>query len=188
MTEPLQKPQIHVYTGYGKGKTTAAVGLVVRALGRGWPVAMVQFDKGYDGQNEHYAERHILRKLPGLELYPTGCERMLDNGFFRFKNLPEDFAEARRGLKTAHELIERKAQRLVVLDELLAAYMCKLLTSEDISALLDAYEAAGRPFELVITGHQLPPGLAERVDLITEMSKLKHYFDKGLKAREGIEY
>ena len=180
--------QIQVYTGYGKGKTTAAVGLIIRALGMGWRVAMVQFDKGYQGQIEHYAERHILRGFPELELFPTGCERMLSNGHFRFKNLPEDFAEAERGLSIVRELLNRPRHQLVVLDELLAAYMCKLVKSEDIFAILDAYETAERPFELVITGHQLPPGLLERADLVTEMTKVKHYFDKGLPARKGIEY
>ena len=180
--------QIQVYTGYGKGKTTAAVGLLIRALGKGWPVALVQFDKGYDGKNEHYAERHILRQFKLLKLYPTGCERMLKSGKFRFKNMPRDFAEAQRGLNLAHSLIEKKSVKLLVLDEFLAAFMCKLLTEAELLGLIDAYEAAGRPCELVLTGHQLPSKLAERVDLITEMRKEKHYFDKGLEAREGIEY
>ena len=76
----------------------------------------------------------------------------------------------------------------MVLDELLAAFMCKLITEDEINSLLDLYEAMDRPCELVITGHQLPPSLAERVDLITEMTKVKHYFDKGVPARQGIEY
>ena len=69
--------QIHIYYGYGKGKTTCCVGLAIRSLGAGKRVALVQFDKGYDGEKEHYSERHILRQLDGIELYPTGCERML---------------------------------------------------------------------------------------------------------------
>ena len=96
---PPPSPRLQIYTGDGKGKTTACVGLTVRALGAGLRAAFIQFDKGYDGTNEHYAERFILRMLPKLTLTPTGCERMRPDGTFRFTNEPEDYAEAARHVK-----------------------------------------------------------------------------------------
>ncbi|MCI0473653.1 MAG: cob(I)yrinic acid a,c-diamide adenosyltransferase, partial [Ignavibacteria bacterium] len=126
-----QKNFLHVYFGYGKGKTTSSIGLAIRALGAGRKVAMVQFDKGFDGTNEHYSERHILRKLKeagyDIEIYPTGCERMNEDGTFRFKNEESDFAEAKRGLQIARELITNGRQSLLILDEIIATVIYHLL-------------------------------------------------------------
>jgi cob(I)alamin adenosyltransferase len=184
--------KIHLYYGYGKGKTTCVMGLSIRALGAGHRVAIIQFDKGYDGQNEHYSERIILRKLKEMgypiELVPTGCERMMPDGTFRFKNQAEDFAEAQRGLKTAKEFIDSADLNLLVLDEALAAVAYNLLSQSDLMNLLDYYEAKGRPCELVLSGHKIWDELEKRADLITEMRKVKHYFDEGLPARLGIEF
>lgn len=186
-----EKHQIHVYYGYGKGKTTAAMGLAFRALGAGKKVAIVEFDKGYDGKQEHYHERIIFRKLKELgypvELYSTGCERMNEDGTFRFKNAGEDFDEAKKALKIAKDLIENGKQDLLVLDESIAAVVYHLISAKDIFELIELYDK-NRRFELVLTGHKLFDGLEERADLITEMRKVKHYFDKGIQARLGIEY
>lgn len=179
--------KVQIYTGDGKGKTTCALGLAIRALGNQFRVAFVQFDKGYNGI-EHYAERHVLRQLSGIDLFPTGCERMRPGQKFRFGVLPEDLAEAERGLGLVRELIERPRHQLVVLDEALSAIQYHLLKEAQVVALLDAYEAAGRPFELVLTGRRATARLLERADLVTEMKPLKHYFDQGLAARPGIEY
>lgn len=185
------KHMLHIYYGYGKGKTTAVMGLAIRALGAGKKVAIVQFDKGYDGQNEHYAERNILRKLKELgypvEIYPTGCERMNADGTFRFKNAEEDFEEAKRGLKIAEELIERGDLDLLILDEAIAAVVYHLLPKEDVENLIELFNK-DRKFELVMTGHKLWDGLEDKADLVTEMRKVKHYFDKGIPARLGIEF
>jgi cob(I)alamin adenosyltransferase len=181
----------HIYYGYGKGKTTSAIGLAVRSLGAGKKVALVQFDKGYDGTNEHYAERNILRKLKDsgfeIELYPTGCERMNNDGTFRFKNEDQDFAEAKRGLGIAKDLILNGKQNLLILDEAIATVSYNLLSKEDIEELIELYRKNKR-YELVMTGHKLWEGLEEKADLITEMRKVKHYFDNGIPARPGIEY
>jgi cob(I)alamin adenosyltransferase len=182
---------IHIYYGYGKGKTTSTIGLVIRALGAGKRVVMIQFDKGYDGKNEHYSERIILRKLKEdgypIEIYATGCERMNADGTFRFKNTKDDFTEAKKGLKLAKEFITKGKQDLLVLDEAVAAVAYNLLDKKDIEDLLDLFKK-NRRFEFVMTGHKLWPGLEDKVDLITEMRKVKHYFDKGIPAREGIEF
>jgi cob(I)alamin adenosyltransferase len=186
-----KKHQIHVYYGYGKGKTTAAIGLAIRALGAGKRVAIVEFDKGHDEETEHYSEHVTLKKLIEiglpLEIYRTGCERMNEDGTFRFKNAEEDFEEAARALKIAENLIISGKQDVLILDEAIAAVVYHLIKETDIFVLLDLYET-NRRFELIMTGHKLFDGLEDRVDLVTEMRKVKHYFDKGIQAREGIEF
>ena len=179
--------RLHIYYGYGKGKTTSAVGLAIRVLGAGQRAAIVQFDKGYDGVNEHYSERKILRGLPNLRLFPFGKERVLGPGAFRFKNEPGDFEEAQAALAKSRELIAKGDQNLLVLDELLAAVMCKLLTPGDVMDLVALYDK-NRRCELVITGHQIWPELVEKADLVTEMRKEKHYFDEKMPSKEGIEF
>jgi cob(I)alamin adenosyltransferase len=179
--------RLHIYYGYGKGKTTSAIGLAIRALGAGKKVALVQFDKGYDGVNEHYSERKILRSLPNLKLFPFGKERVLGPNAFRFKNEPGDFEEAKAALGKARELLTGGDQGLLILDELLAAVMCKLVTKEEVMDLVDLYNR-DRKCELVITGHQVWPELVKKADLVTEMRKEKHYFDKKMPSKEGIEF
>ncbi len=179
--------RIQVYTGDGKGKTTAAVGLCIRALGNGFKVAMVQFDKGHH-EDEHYGERHILRSLEGMDLFATGCERLSPDGRFRFGVLPEDIQEARRGLDIARDLIEHPRHQLVVLDEIVSGVTYQLLEETDVLDLLDRYERAGRPFELVLTGRRASERLVHRADLVTEMRPIRHYFETGLMARRGIEF
>jgi cob(I)alamin adenosyltransferase len=185
------KHMFHIYYGYGKGKTTAVMGLAMRALGAGKRVAIVQFDKGYDGQNEHYAERIILRKLNEIgfpiELYPTGAERMNADGTFRFKNTDEDFDEAKRGLDIAKNLITNGEIDLLILDEAIAAVVYHLLSKDDVENLIELYNKKRR-FELVMTGHKLWEGLEQKADLVTELKKVKHYFDEGIPARLGIEF
>ncbi len=178
---------LQLYTGNGKGKTTASVGLIIRALGAGMKAALIQFDKGYDGQNEHYHERHILRKLQGVELFPTGLERMNPDGSFRFGVLEGDLKESARGMKIAKEAIQSGKYDLIVLDEILSARSYHLLKEEDILEILDLY-AKNPKFELVLTGRGLTAELEKRADLITEFKPIKHYFDRGQAARKGIEF
>jgi len=185
--EPGGRGRVQVYTGAGKGKTTCALGLCLRALGTGWPVILVQFDKGWDGTNEHYAERRVLRGLEGKDLVPTGRERMNPDGTFRFGCEPGDLEEAARGLRAAEDAISGGRHRLVVLDEVLSAVLVGLFGREEVMRLLDLH--AARPAaELVLTGLNAWPELIERADLVTEMRKVKHYYDAGLGARPGIEY
>jgi cob(I)alamin adenosyltransferase len=186
-----EKHCLHVYYGYGKGKTTCVMGLIMRALGAGLRVRLVQFDKGYDGKNEHYAELDTLRKLKevgyDVEFFSTGCERMNEDGTFRFKNTDEDFTEARKGLEIAKDLIANGSQDLLILDEAVAAVVYHLLEKEDIMGLIELWEK-NKKFELVLTGHKIWDELEEKADLITEMRKVKHYFDKGIPIRVGIDF
>lgn len=178
---------LHVYYGYGKGKTSNCVGLALRAVGSRHRVAIVQFDKGYDGEVEHYAERNVLRTLESVDLHPTGCERMLADGTFRFGVEPSDVDEAKRGLEIARDLIASGNQHVLILDEALAAVAYGLLTENDVTDLIDLYDQKRR-CELVLSGHQVWDGLVERADLVTEMRKVKHYYAKGVPARPGIEF
>lgn len=186
-----KKHQVHVYYGYGKGKTTALMGLALRALGAGKKVAIVQFDKGYDGVHEHYGERHVIRRLKeigyNIDMFITGCERMNEDGTFRFKNADVDFEEAKKALSITHELIVNGSQDLLLLDEILAASAYHLIEEKDVLDIIELYNN-NRRFEMVMTGHKLFDGLEEKVGLITEMRKVKHYFDEGIQAREGIEF
>ncbi|HAX47914.1 MAG TPA: hypothetical protein DCX92_02920, partial [Bacteroidetes bacterium] len=148
-------------------------------------------DKGHDQAKEHYFERRIFFKLKELgyhvELHSSGCERMNEDGTFRFKNAEEDFEEAKRALAIVRDLIVNGKQNVLVLDEFVAAANYHLIEEKDVLDILDLYDK-NRRFELVMTGHKLFEGLEEKVDLITENRKVKHYFDKGIQARKGIEY
>lgn len=181
-------PQIQIYTGEGKGKTTAALGLILRYLGTGGLACLIQFDKGAKAGSDFYSERKIFPQLAGLTFHACGLQRFDEKTeSFRFPNIPGDFEEAQRGLKLAKESF-KLGFGLVVLDELLSLILTGLLEKDAIMDLLDAYQEAGRPCELVITGHRVWPELEARADLVSEMRKVKHYFDQSVKARKGIEY
>ncbi len=176
-------PRLHLYYGDGKGKTTAALGLAARALGAGKKVAIVQFDK--DGTN--CSERKALEAQPGLTFQSFGLNRVLGPDAFRFKNEPGDYEQARNALTKAKEWIGSGDVFLLVLDEILAAVSSELLPREDVNALLDLYDKRRR-CELVLTGREVWPELVARADLVTEMKKVRHYFDRKEPPREGIEY
>lgn len=133
--------------------------------------------------------RELKEKLNyPIELVPTGCERMMPDGTFRFKNDAQDFAEAERGIAAARAFLESENIDLLILDEGLAAVAYNLISKETLIGLIDLWESRDRPCELVISGHKIWDELMERVDLITEMRKVKHYFDEGTPARLGIEF
>ncbi|MBK7254440.1 MAG: cob(I)yrinic acid a,c-diamide adenosyltransferase [Ignavibacteria bacterium] len=186
-----EKHCLHIYYGYGKGKTTCVMGLIMRALGAGLKVRLVQFDKGYEGKREYYAELNTLKKLKesgyDVEFFSTGCERMNEDGTFRFKNSDEDFKEAKRALEISRDLIINGKQDLLILDEGIAAVVYHLLDKKDIEELIDLWKN-NKSFEFVLTGHKLWEGLEEKADLVTEMRKVKHYFDKGIPIRTGIDF
>ena len=184
----MSQNQVQVYTGDGKGKTTAALGLLLRFVGSGGKACLIQFDKGAAEGSDFYNERKVFHLLPGLTHVATGLPRFNpENNTFRFKNIPADFSEAQRGLAAARQALGQ-GYGLVVLDEILSTVLTGLLQAEEVLNLLDSYEQLGRPCELLFTGHQIWPELEARVDLITVMCKRKHYFDQSVKARKGIEF
>lgn len=178
---------LHLYTGNGKGKTTAAVGLAIRAAGAGQRVAIVQFDKGFEGKNEHYHERAILRTIPNIELYFFGLERMMPDGRFRFANEPGDFEQARAALEKTKQLVCSHDYFLVIADEAITCVTTKLLTQEELLGLVDEFRAHGT-CDLVLTGRGAFAELIERADLVSEVTLVKHYFYQGVPARRGIEF
>jgi len=170
---------IQMYTGKGKGKTTASLGLAIRAHGHGLKVAIIYFDKG----GENYGERNVLKKL-GLDFFPTGLNRRESDGSFRFSITPEDTAEAHRGLKLAHELL-LQSYDLLILDEINSTVALNMLTADEVISFIQKIPTS---MEVVLTGRNVPDEIAAYADLITEMKPIKHYMEKGVTARKGIEF
>jgi cob(I)alamin adenosyltransferase len=176
--------QIQLYTGNGKGKTTASLGLALRALSQNIRVAIVAFDKG----GTHYAEREVLlRKFPELvDFFGTGLDRIDPvTNRFRFGVTDEDRAEAERGLGIVRELFAKNQHGLVILDEINSTVSLGMLAEADVLA---AITSKPPEIELVLTGRSAPDSLKEIADLVTEMTLVKHYFYKGVPARYGLDF
>ncbi len=173
----LEKGLVQVYTGDGKGKTSAAFGLALRAIGRGLKVYIIQFIKGgFD-----YGEMYVVQKLPNLTLKAFG------RGKFVLAKPPEreDVRLAEEALKLAEEVIQSGKYDVVVLDEISVALSLKLINLEQV---LELIECKPRNVELVLTGRDAPPEMVEVADLVTEMNEVKHPYKRGLQARKGVEY
>lgn len=170
-----------VYTGDGKGKTTAAIGLAIRAHGNGKRVCMIQFIKSPE---RPYGERNIFRQL-GLELYQTGVG-------FTWKKTPDEHRAALvRGWQLAQEKIMSGNYDLVILDELNNALAIRSFPIDDVLPLSEVIALIrNRPahVHLVITGRSANDRIVELADLVTEMKPVKHYYDQGVPAVKGIEF
>jgi len=166
---------VHVYTGNGKGKTTAAFGLALRAAGTGMNVFIGQFIK-----SERYSEVSALERFPEritCRQYGSGCRLGGDLS-------PGDSRLARCGLEEVRWVTAGGRYRLVILDEINIAVSFGLLTVADLLELIDIKP---RHVELVFTGRYAPKQLIERADLCTDMREVKHYYQNGVMARKGIE-
>jgi cob(I)alamin adenosyltransferase len=166
-----------VNTGPGKGKSTAAFGLAMRALGYGWPIGVVQFIKGaWDT-----GERHALERFQDLVRWHT-----MGEGFtWETQDRARDVAAAQAAWRKAQELMADPAIRLVVLDELNIALRYDYLPLDEVVAAL----SARRPdLHVVVTGRNAKPELIAAADLVTEMTVVKHHFAAGVKAQQGIEF
>lgn len=175
---------IQVYTGNGKGKTTAALGLAVRALGAGKRVVWIAFDKGGE---THYSEREIIReRLTGMELHVTGLDRIDPHtGKFRMGVTPEDKEEGMRGLEIAKKAFVDAAADLVILDEINSSTALGILDEKDV---LDVIGIKSQATELVLTGRDAPQSFRDLADLVTEMTLVKHYYYNNIGAREGLDF
>ncbi len=187
---PEEWGKIQVFTGDGKGKTTAALGTAIRALAIGKRVAIVYFDKG----GRHYSERVFLDWLKdqkhqsgGSIIYvATGLDRIdPETGRFRFGVLPEDRAEAEKGLTAADEFVKSGNYDLVVLDEINSTISLGMLTVGPVVKLL---KDKPKNLEVICTGRNAPLEIIELADLVTEMKLVKHYLYHGVAAREGLDY
>ncbi|MDR1404825.1 MAG: cob(I)yrinic acid a,c-diamide adenosyltransferase [Candidatus Methanoplasma sp.] len=167
---------VHVYTGCGKGKTTASLGLAFRAAGRGLEVLMIQFLK----PPENYGEHISAERFPNFTIFPMGLDHMVSE-------VPreKDIAVARETLARAKDEIYSGKYDLVILDEINVAVDWKLLDSDEVIDML-----RGRPknIEIVLTGRGASREIIDYADLVTEMLMVKHPFDCGISARKGIEY
>jgi cob(I)alamin adenosyltransferase len=169
------KGYVQVYTGEGKGKTTAALGLAIRAAGAGLNVYIAQFLKGMK-----YSELITLQKLTDyitLKQYGRNC-------FINGKPLEEDIRSAREGLREVREIMLSGRYQVIILDEANIATHYNLFSVEDLLALI---RIKPDDVELVITGRYADTRIIEAADLVTEMKDIKHYYRNGISARDGIE-
>ena len=173
----LEKGLVQVYTGNGKGKTSAAFGIALRAIGRGLKVYIIQFIKGgFD-----YGELYMIDKLPNLKLKAFG------RGKFITEKPPgnEDIKLAEQALQLAKKVVESGEYDIVILDEINVALNLELISLEKV---LELIKSKPKRVELVLTGRYAPNEIIEVADLVTEMKEVKHPFNKGYEARKGIEY
>lgn len=173
----LEQGQIQVYTGDGKGKTTASLGLALRAVGRGLKVCMVQFIKGSVPYGEHFASEKLA---PLLTIHQTGR----DGWILRDKLDPADIGIAQQTLALAKRTVTSGEYDLVILDEINGAAWFGLISVEEIIDLMGAKPPG---VELVLTGRNADERVVAKADLVTEMREVKHYYQAGIQARMGIE-
>lgn len=179
MSRPrLNKGLVHVYTGNGKGKTTASLGLAVRAMGHGFKVFMLQFMKGSKEYGELKAAENYL---PNLIIVQSGLETFVS------KDNPSraDLDLAKQGLDTARKVIQEGHYDLVILDEINVAVDFNLLDVDDV---VDLIKTKPNHVELVLTGRYVPKKIADQADLISDITLVKHPYYQGVPARKGIEY
>jgi cob(I)alamin adenosyltransferase len=168
---------VQVYTGDGKGKTTAALGLGLRAWGHGARVLVIQFMKG----RINYGELAAARRLPGFDVEQYGRETFVD----REKPAAEDVALAREALARARQIVADNAYDLVILDEVNVAVDYGLVT---VAEILDLIASRPPEMELVLTGRCAPAAFREAADLVSEVTETKHHYRDGVAARKGIEF
>ncbi len=176
-SEPLSRGLVYIFTGDGKGKTSAALGVILRALGHGLRVYIVYFMKG----DYPYGERNILAKLPNVTMASFGHRGFIDPANIK----PEEIEQAKQALAAAREAMLSGSYDLVVLDEVNLAAAWKLVELDEVIRLI-----GDKPqnVELILTGRKADTQLIKLADLVTEMLKIKHPYDEGVKARKGIDY
>jgi len=167
---------VQVYTGDGKGKTTAALGLAMRAVGKGYRVYMIQFMKG----NIDYGELVSAEKLDGFTIKQMGRASFVD----RKDPDPIDIRMAKEALGLGREIMEKGEHDILILDEVNCAVDWGLIEANDVVELI---KAKPEHLELVLTGRYAPQEFIDLADLVTEMKEVKHPFRKGQEARDGIE-
>lgn len=173
----LKRGLVQVYTGEGKGKTTAALGLAMRAAGHGLKVYIIQFMKGWP----NYGELKTVGGHPQITLRQFGRPEFVDPD----KPEPVDREMAQEALREARRVLTSGSYDVVILDEANVALKYGLIELRDVLALI---EEKPKHLELVLTGRYAPPEVIERADLVTEMREVKHPYRIGIEGQEGIEY
>lgn len=169
------KGYIHLYTGNGKGKSTAAFGLSIRAVGAGKSVFIAQFVKGMP-----YSELDTFKRIPEIEIKQYGLDCFIEND-----PTEKDIAAAQIGFDEIATIIASNNVDLLILDEICIALYYHLFDEE---ALLKLLKSKPKKMEIVLTGRYASKALYEIADLITEMKEIKHYFNDGVEARKGVEF
>jgi len=172
----MKKGFLQIYTGDGKGKTTAALGLALRAAGHGLRTYIAQFMKG-----QTYGELKSINLVPEMEIEQFGKDTFIHID----QATPKDIQMAQHGLRKAKEKMLSGEFSIIILDEINMAVYFKLLT---VTEVLDFISAKPKSIELILTGRRAPDELIQRADLVTEMKEIKHYYSQGVDARDGIEY
>ena len=171
----MKKGYIQIYTGDGKGKTTAALGLALRAAGNGLRSYIAQFMKG-----QYYGELKSIALIPEIKIEQFG-----KNTFIHANQVStQDISMAQNGLEEASRAMHSKEYNIIILDEISVAIHFKLLT---VTEVLDFISSKPDNIELILTGRRAAPELIQCADLVTEMREVKHYYKKGVAARVGIE-
>jgi cob(I)alamin adenosyltransferase len=172
----LKKGLIHVYTGNGKGKTTAAIGLGVRAAGDGLKVLMIQFMKG-----RRYSELDALAHIKNFTIVQFGRDEFVS------KEKPEqiDIDLAQKGLAYAEDIIQKGGYDLVILDEVNVALDYHLIALKDVLRVL---KEKPETLELVLTGRYASPDIVKDADVVSEILEIKHPYQKGITSRKGIDW
>jgi cob(I)alamin adenosyltransferase len=170
-----EKGLVMVFTGNGKGKTTAALGMAVRAWGQGMKVLILQFIKG----DMFYGELNIAEKLVGLEIKPLG------KGFTNTGIIEDHIAAGREALSEARKEIADGRWDMIILDEIIYGLGAGLINSEELLGLIDIKPDR---LHLVFTGRNAEQALIDRADLVTEMKEIKHPFMQGIRAQKGVEF
>jgi cob(I)alamin adenosyltransferase len=173
----LEQGFIQIYTGNGKGKTTAAIGQAVRAAGLGLKTYIAQFMKEFP-----YSELNSLKHLKNW----ITIEQFCGDEFVYKKELPgeEDLTKAKKGLRTTKEKMLSGEYDLIILDEAIVATYFKLIETAE---LIEIIKLKPEKVELILTGRYCPKELIELADLVTDMEEVKHYYQNGIKSRRGIE-
>lgn len=173
---------IQVYTGNGKGKTTASLGLAMRALGRGWRVLIVMFTKGGNDYGELVSFANLCPDYKdNVKIVQAGLDRIV----YSSNVSEEDRKQAQEGWNTAKEAIKQDKYQLIILDEANIALDLGLISLDD---MLDTLKNKPDKMEIVLTGRNAKPEIIEIAHLVSEIKPVKHYWDKGVVARKGIEY
>ena len=180
--EFLQHGYIQVYTGNGKGKTTASLGLALRALGRGWKVLIVMFTKGGNDYGELIFFSTLCPELKDkVKIVQAGLDRIV----YSTNMSADDSKQIQKGWEIAKKAIQNDEYQLIILDEANIALDLKLI---DLNEMIDVLKNKPEEMEIVLTGRNAKEEIIDIAHLVSEIKPVKHYWDKGIKARKGIEF
>lgn len=177
-----QRGYIQIYTGNGKGKTTASLGLAMRALGRNWKVLLIMFTKGGDNYGELTSFRNLSSEISNnLTIEQAGLDRIV----YASNVCKDDKKEIQRGWEIAKKAIQNDEYQLIILDEINIAIDLKII---DIDEVVEVMKNKPKDMEIVLTGRNAHPKAIEIAHLVSKIEPVKHYWDTGVSARKGIEF